>query len=187
MYRTFAPCWRVTEGDRRVTAFTPAHNSVTLLSPSFHSPVTLLSLSYHPPVTLLSPSCHPLSPSDRVQTLCGRPFCHPDTLFLKNAIDGSEARLTLPANTILSSLTGRTCADGTAMRESGIFIRFNDYPQSYHQSPERGNRPQAGVPLQLRWLATEGTQEPLQTVAYTLALKGRQDSSVTPSGLPSRR
>ena len=29
----------------------------------------------------LSPFCHPLSPSNRVHILCGRAFCHPDTLF----------------------------------------------------------------------------------------------------------
>ena len=34
----------------------------------------------------LSPSCHPLSPSNRVQTLCGRTFCHPDTLFHKKIV-----------------------------------------------------------------------------------------------------
>ena len=36
--------------------------------------------------TYLSPSCHPLSPSNRVQTLCSRTFCHPDTLFSKKTV-----------------------------------------------------------------------------------------------------
>ena len=40
------------------------------------------------------------------------------------------------------------------------------------RSPEGVLRPQAGVPLQLCWLATEGTQEPLLKMTGIEALKG---------------
>ena len=48
-------------------------------------------------------------------------------------------------------------------------------------SPEGVLRPQAGVPLQLRWLATIGTQEPLLKMAGKEALKGRQNVLASPA------
>ena len=85
-HKGYAPCLRVTEGDKRVTE---GDRRVTLdwifskigaKLMDFGAKVMDLSsrgsiwYSYHVPITFLSPSCHPLSPSNRLQTPCTSRF-----------------------------------------------------------------------------------------------------------------
>ena len=49
------------------------------------APIGIATCGMSIPWGSLSPFCHPCHPLKRVQTLCGRRFCHPVTLLTKNS------------------------------------------------------------------------------------------------------